>query len=113
MLILCCAMSDEELKSKDELIEDYIQQMGKGNKEVMSKLYALIRNDIFSLALVELRNYHDAEDILNQTFLEIWRYSSGYIPMKKPMAWIFKIERHLIIAHIKEGKNTPMIPTQM
>lgn len=81
---------------KDSLIEEFILQMSTGDMSAMGKLYELIKTDVFAYALSKCSSLQDAEDITHDTFVKIYKYSTRYKPMGKPLAWIFTIEHNLI-----------------
>ena len=57
----------------------------------------LIKTDVFAYALSGTGNKADAEDVMQNVFLQIYRNATRYVPEGKPMAWIFTIEINLII----------------
>ena len=84
------------LNKKDSLIEELIMQMSTGDMSAMGKLYELIKTDVFAYALSKCSSVQDAEDVVHDTFVQIYKYSTRYKPMGKPLAWIFTIEHNLI-----------------
>ena len=90
-MLLCCALTDEELLNKNEKIEWIIERLGEGDISAMDELYRLVSTDIYAFALSKTGNSKDAEDIMQDTFVRIYQYSRGYEPQGKPLAWIFTI----------------------
>jgi RNA polymerase sigma-70 factor (ECF subfamily) len=61
-------------------------------------LYDQYASRIYGLGLVLLKNRTDAEDLVQDTFLKVWRRSSGYDPRRGSLdVWILLIARSLAI----------------
>ena len=96
IVIVIFALSDEKRADKNKRIEDLLASIADGNPDPMGELYDLIKTDVFAFALSKTANKHDADDILHDTFIQIYRYAKQYVPKGKPMAWIVTIELNLI-----------------
>lgn len=53
--------------------ESLIRQLNEGNERAFNRLFELYASDVKACALYYLRNAEDAEDIVQELFLEIWR----------------------------------------
>ena len=65
--------------------------MSEGDRAAVGELYELISADVFAFALSRLCDRTDAEDVLHDTFVKLFKYSSRYEPRGKPMAWILTV----------------------
>ena len=90
------SISAEERAVRDSRAEELLIRMSRGEVDAMGELYELIRTDVFSYALSKLGDRAGAEDILHDTFIQIWKNATLYRPMGKPLAWIFTVEMNLI-----------------
>ena len=62
------------------------------------QLYDRFASRIYGLGLVLFRNPTDAEDLVQDTFLKIWRAGSAFDPVRGPLdAWILLSARSLAI----------------
>ena len=95
MLILY-TLSEISQLSRAEQIEEQIAGIANGNMDALSRLYELIKTDIYAYAISKLANKHDAEDITHDTFVLIYKHAKQYRAEGKPLAWIFTIELNLI-----------------
>ena len=94
-------------KFMDEVDESLFPRIAEGDKEAFICLYEQSRNAVFSYALSLLRNYDDAEDAAQDTFLKIRSAAHLYKPMGKPMAWVITITRNICLMRLRElKKNT-------
>ena len=50
------------------------------------------------------KSCHEAEDVLQETYLRIWTGAGDYRPMGKPLAWVFTIARNLCYMRFREQK---------
>ncbi len=100
MFVFYTISADERL-SKNQQIENLLKLISNGENTALEKLYDLIKTDIFSYALSKLKNKPDAEDIMQDTFVNLFKYAKQYKPKGKPLAWIFTIELNLIRRHLQ------------
>ena len=85
----------------DKLIKD----IAKGSMEALHTLYEKTHKSVYAFALSITKNTHDAEDILQDTFLKIYQKAADYTSYDKPMAWIFTIARNFALMKIRDGKK--------
>lgn len=74
----------------------------------MAGLYESTHTAVYGFALSLCKNVPDAEDVLQDVFVQIWNAAEQYTPAGKPMAWIFTITRNLALLCLRQ-KNK-MIP---
>ena len=89
-------MTADEVLDRDLLAEQYIFNMAAGDLSAMGKLYELIRTDVYAYALSKTANPSDAEDVVQDTFLRLWKYAARYSSHGKLMAWVFTVELNVI-----------------
>lgn len=95
--MILLALTEEAHRSKNGAVEQLLEQIAKGDSTAMGDLYDLIHRDVFAYALSKTANRHNAEDVMQDTFLQVYRYAPQYRPQGKPMAWIITIERNLVL----------------
>ena len=79
-----------------------IQQVAKQDREAFSQLYDRFSSLVFSLALRMLKVRSDAEDLLQEVFVQVWRQASNYSAERgSPEAWIINIARSRAIDKIR------------
>ena len=71
-----------------ETYEIYILDIASGSKEALEILYNKTRSYVYGYAFSMLNNVTDAEDIMQDTYVNIYKYASMYNPRNKPLAWI-------------------------
>jgi RNA polymerase sigma-70 factor (ECF subfamily) len=95
-VLILYTLSEKSQLSRAEQIEEQIAGIANGNMDALSRLYELIKTDIYAYAISKLANKHDAEDITHDTFVLIYKHAKQYRAEGKPLAWIFTIELNLI-----------------
>ncbi|MPM99489.1 hypothetical protein SDC9_146681 [bioreactor metagenome] len=76
-------------------IELCIAGIACGEAKALEKLYRLTKSSVYGYSLSILRNRHDAEDVLQDTYVKVFTSSDSYHPGGKPLAWILTITRNL------------------
>ncbi len=79
-----------------------IEQVAKQDREAFSQLYDRSSSLVFSLAMRMLKVRSDAEDLLQEVFVQVWRQASNYSADRgSPEAWIINIARSRAIDKIR------------
>ena len=79
-----------------------IQQVAQQDREAFSQLYDRFSNLVFTLAMRMLRVRSDAEDLLQEVFVQVWRQAENYSAERgSPEAWIINIARSRAIDKIR------------
>ena len=72
-----------------------LAEVARGNKSAFARLYGLTHAKLLGVALRILRDRALAEDVLQESYLKIWRHASSYDPaIASPMTWMATIVRH-------------------
>lgn len=93
-------------------LDAQIAAIGRGDMSALAALYRGVCSGVYSYALSVLKNRHDAEDVLQDTFLEISRSAESYKSMGKPMAWIITIARNLCLMRLRERQRYSDTPIE-
>ncbi|MGI6751991.1 MAG: RNA polymerase sigma factor [Anaerovoracaceae bacterium] len=83
------------------ITENLILQLSKKEPKALERLYDETKVAVYGLALSILKKPQDAEDVMQETYIRIYKGASGYVPKGKPMAWILRIARNLSLDRIK------------
>lgn len=77
------------MKRKDE---ELLQEISKGNTEAFSEFYDRHSRLVYGALLRLLKDTDDAEDILQEVFVQVWRKASTYQPtLGSPKNWLVRI----------------------
>ena len=102
MLMLMLAQTMEQEKVRDrEALEKLLVQIAAGDQEALARLYSRARGAMYALALSYVKNAHDAQDITQDTFVQIWDNAPQYRPKGSPMGWILTVARNLALMKLR------------
>ena len=107
-------MSMEELaraqRPEGRLEERLLPLVGQGDSEAFEVLYRSTEKAVYALALSILKNAHDAEDIVQETYLKVRAAAHLYVPQGKPLAWLFTITKNLCRDLLRGQSRTEAAP---
>jgi RNA polymerase sigma-70 factor (ECF subfamily) len=85
------------------LLLQLIAEVASGNKSAFARLYGLTHAKLLGVALRILRDRALAEDVLQESYLKIWRHAASYDPaIASPMTWMATIIRHGAIDAVRK-----------
>lgn len=91
----------------NQVVDDtLIMKIATGDTDALRQLYENVSGNIYGFALSITKNTHDAEDVLQETFVKVYSKACEYIPQGKPLAWIFTIARNLCLTKMREKART-------
>ncbi len=65
--------------------------IAKGNIDALSDIYDIIGKQIYFIAYSILKNYHDAEDAMQEALYEIVKCSNTYKPMSNARLGFYQL----------------------
>lgn len=87
--------------------ESIILKIAGGDKSALSDLYVNTNNTVYCFALSILRNAEAAQDVMQDTYIQVWKSAANYKPSQRdPLPWILGIAKHLAYAELRTGRNT-------
>ncbi len=98
---------EKEVQSRSEYDRLLLRIKG-GDWKALEELYGETARSVYSYSLSVCQNPQDAEEIMQDTFLRIWKEAGRYEPDGKPMAWIFTIARNLCYMRLRRQSVRPM-----
>ena len=85
------------------LLLQLIAGVAQGDKSAFARLYGLTHAKLLGVALRILRGRAQAEDVLQESYLKIWRHAASYDPaIASPMTWMATIVRHGAIDAVRK-----------
>lgn len=78
----------------DPLVPSLLQRLAQGDKAALADFYDLYAGLVNGLALRILRDVSEAEDVVQEVFLRVWRQADRYDPQRgTPEAWLCTMAR--------------------
>ena len=92
--------------TRDE-IEAMIGRIADGDKEAFLALYDATSAKLFGVALRVLKDKADAEDVLQEVYVKVWKNADRYRANGlSPMTWLITIARNTSIDRLRTRKDT-------
>jgi len=89
-----------------DLYETRLAQLARnGDRLAFRELVDLYQQKIFHLAYRMVGNSHEAEDVVQETFLRVYTNLHRYDPSQKFSTWIYRIGTNLCIDHLRKRKR--------
>jgi len=89
---------------------DLLSEIGKHNRSAFAELYSLTGKKLLGLAVKMTGNREVGEEILQESFLTIWKKARLYQPdLGSPMAWLSTIVRHRAIDRMRLARHSSEI----
>lgn len=98
--------TEQTVRNLDQTeLESLLVSVSNEDKEALERLYRLTDKMVYGFILSILKNPHDAEDAMQDTYLKIRAGAHLYQAKGKPMAWIFTIARNLCLMRLRSKKQ--------
>ncbi len=87
-------------------LPDLLAATARGNRQAFAELYRLTRGRLYAITLALLRRQDAAEDVLQETYLAVWRAAGQYQPGRAPvLVWLMAIARHRAIEWLRQRRR--------
>src|SRR6476646_1069092 len=85
--------------------------LGLGNVVAFDLLFLRYAASVRRIGLALLGNEHAADDLVQETFLRLWRHRARYAPARGPLgSWLFAIARNEALSQVRnEGRHSQRI----
>jgi RNA polymerase sigma-70 factor (ECF subfamily) len=85
--------------------KELINRAKKGDKHALAELVSKYSDKIYNLALRILRNKEDAEDVLQETFLQVIRKLDTFDERSTFFTWIYRIGTNFSLMKLRKKKQ--------
>jgi RNA polymerase sigma-70 factor (ECF subfamily) len=105
-------MATDRQADEQQLIELMIGYQ-KGDMEAFSGLHEALKRPLIRYLWTFVRNQTMAEDLLQETFLQLHRARQTYTPPRPVRPWIYAITRHVALMHLRSmRRRKEMLPDE-
>ena len=92
--------------SQPDSVADLLAATARGDRQAFAELYRLTHRRLYAIALALLRQPDAAEDVVQETYLAIWRTAGQYQPGRAPaLIWLMAIVRHRAIELLRQRRR--------
>lgn len=97
-----CAMEWIQTPEPENL-EQLLLRVADGDREALARMYHQTRGAVYAVALSCLKNVQDAQDITQDTYVQVWEAAPRYRAQGSPMAWLLTVTRNLARMKLRQG----------
>ena len=76
-----------------------------GEREALAELYQRTRSAVYGLALSYLKNAHDAQDLTQDVYVQVWDCAAQYRSTGSPMGWLLTVCRNLCLMRLRREER--------
>ena len=91
-------------KERHEL-QRLLVRIADGEREALAALYQRTRAAVYGLALSYLKNAHDAQDLTQDAYVQVWDCAGQYRPTGSPMGWLLAVCRSLCLMRLRREER--------
>ncbi|WP_394327622.1 RNA polymerase sigma factor SigW [Paenibacillus macquariensis] len=84
-----------------------------GDQQAFAEIVELYKDKIYHLGYRMLSNRHEAEDVVQETFLRVFKSLDRFDPNQKFSTWIYRIATNLCIDRLRKRKATYSLDADM
>ena len=76
-----------------------------GDRDALAELYQRTRAAVYGLALSYLKNAHDAQDLTQDVYVQVWDCAGQYRSTGSPMGWLLTVCRNLCLMRLRREER--------
>ncbi|TMH11507.1 MAG: sigma-70 family RNA polymerase sigma factor [Betaproteobacteria bacterium] len=104
------ATSDWSERSRD--LAQLLARAGTGDRAAFATLYERTSSHLFAVVLRICRDRGQAEDILQEVYVNVWRAAGGFdAAQSQPLTWLTSIARNRAIDSLRRAQTQPQLQT--
>lgn len=92
--------------------EALLPRIAQGDRDALAALYRQTSQAVYGFILSMIPNRQEAEDLLQETYLQIYRHAGAYRAQDKPMAWVLTIARNLALMRLRTVSREQPTPEE-
>ena len=104
MLSLLMTTEYVPVEERRELQRLLIRVAG-GDRDALAELYQRTRAAVYGLALSYLKNAHDAQDLTQDVYVQVWDCAGQYRSTGSPMGWLLTVCRNLCLMRLRREER--------
>ena len=89
---------------EQDKVDEYLTQLRQGERSALALLYEATSKKIYSLCYSYMRNQHDSEDALSDTYVSVVK-NIGRYRGEKGFNWLYTIAKNICLNMLREKKR--------
>lgn len=96
-------------------LETLLSRTGAGDSRAFAELYERTSARLFGLCVRMLRNRSDAEEVLQEVFVTVWRRAAGFDPARAAaITWLVTLTRNRAVDRLRQrAVRAPLTPVNL
>ena len=104
--MLSMLMTTEYAPAEDRhKLQQLLIHIAGGEREALAELYQRTRSAVYGLALSYLKNAHDAQDLTQDVYVQVWECAEQYRLTGSPMGWLLAVCRNLCLMRLRREER--------
>ena len=104
--MLSMLMTTEYAPAEDRhKLQQLLIHIAGGEREALAELYQRTRSAVYGLALSYLKNAHDAQDLTQDVYVQVWDRAEQYQLTGSPMGWLLAVCRNLCLMRLRREER--------
>ena len=104
--MLSMLMTTEYAPAEDRHeLQQLLIHIAGGEREALAELYQRTRSAVYGLALSYLKNAHDAQDLTQDVYVQVWDRAEQYRLIGSPMGWLLAVCRNLCLMRLRREER--------
>jgi RNA polymerase sigma-70 factor, ECF subfamily len=100
-------VNEQQTKNQDVAL---LRRIGAGDREAFAEFYDKYSALLFSIASKILNDAAEAEDVLQEAFMQIWEKAGNFDPnLGQPLGWAVTLVRNRAIDRIRASKRRNLL----
>lgn len=83
--------------SETDIEQRLLEEIAAGSDKAMQQLYRLWQPRLQAFVARRLGDSHDAEDVVHEVMLDIWRQAGRFQGRSRPLTWAMSIAHHKLV----------------
>lgn len=100
----------QDWSERSRQLSQLLARAGLGDRAAFATLYDRTSSHLFAVVLRICRDRAQAEDILQEVYVNVWRAASGFdAAQSQPLTWLTSIARNRAIDSLRRGQTQPRL----
>lgn len=98
----------QDWSDRSRQLSQLLSRAGLGDRAAFATLYELSSSHLFAVVLRICRDRAQAEDILQEVYVNVWRSAGGFdAAQSQPLTWLTSIARNRAIDGLRRAQTQP------
>ena len=103
---------NQDWSDRSRELSQLLARAGLGDRAAFATLYEKSSAHLFAVVLRICRDRAQAEDILQEVYVNVWRAASGFdAAQSQPLTWLTSIARNRAIDSLRRAQTQPQLQT--